>query len=143
MEFLNQKATIVFATLTDNLNEEGYLKIFNEPFMPLTVECIGAGIETPWGMAKLYSLCHYYEQNGDLMQDPEMCFMVTDQRQGFKADISKVKVAPYMFQQANLGIYEESVRMVDQKLTKFHKRLQKDIRILLTVGCPISGSKDF
>jgi hypothetical protein len=38
--------------------------------MSLTVENIGLG---PRGLPALY-ICHYGEQNGDLMRDPEMCF---------------------------------------------------------------------
>jgi hypothetical protein len=38
--------------------------------MALTVENIGLG---PRGLPAL-SICHYGEQNGDLMRDPEMCF---------------------------------------------------------------------
>ncbi len=94
--------------------------------MPLTMELIGVGIETPWGMADLYSLCHYYEQNSDLMQDPEMCFLVTDERNGFAADYEKLQIAPYMFRQANMGIYQDSVIMENSKLTKFRRRQQKD-----------------
>lgn len=125
MEFLNQKATIVFGELLNRL-DKGYIKIHSAPFMPLSFELIGVGIQTPWGSADLYSLCHYYEQNGDLMQDPEMCFLVTDNRGDFKADFSKLKIAPYMFQQANLAIYQESAIMEDSKLTKFRRDLQKD-----------------
>ncbi|WP_333887348.1 DUF6908 domain-containing protein [Sphingobacterium siyangense] len=124
MEFLSQKATIVFGELLNRI-ENAYLKIENVPYMPLTMELIGVGIETPWGMADLYSLCHYYEQNGDLMQDPEMCFLVTDNRNGFNADFGKLKIAPYMFQQANLGIYQDSIKIENSKLTKFLRKQQK------------------
>lgn len=125
MEFLNRKATIVFVKLIDTLKDGQYRKIENSPFMPLSMEKIGSGISTPWGTANLYSLCHYYEQNGDLMQDPEMCFFMIDSRQGFTADFEKVVIAPYIFQQANLGIYEESVRMAGCSLSKFHRPMQK------------------
>jgi hypothetical protein len=45
----------------------GSVKLDNAPglFMPLSVEIL-----TP----SLISLCHYGEQNGDLMRDPEMLF---------------------------------------------------------------------
>ena len=46
------------------------VKIANPPYMTLTVESIGPGLR---GMPAL-SVCHYGEQNGDLMRDPEMCF---------------------------------------------------------------------
>eukprot|EP01133_Synstelium_polycarpum_P017044 gene17044-20305_t len=93
--------------------------------MSLTLEMVGQYIETPWGLANLYSLCHYYKQNGDLMQDPEMCFFSIDSRGDFKADYSKIVIAPYMYQNASIG-YQESVRMENQKLTTFNKKRQKE-----------------
>lgn len=94
--------------------------------MQLTIEHIGKYIETPWGLANLYSLSHYYEQNGDLMRDPEMCFFVIDNRNGFPADYQNVKVAPYMFQQDSLELYQESVHMENSKLTVFNRKMQQD-----------------
>lgn len=81
--------------------------------MPLTVECIGSAQLPEHGIAMLYSLCHYYEQNGDLMQDPEMCFAVVDTRRE-RDDPNSVQVFPYMYRQANLGVYEESIRYSDE-----------------------------
>ena len=46
------------------------IRIANGSYMPLTVENIGPG---PRRLPAL-SLCHYGEQNGDAMRDPEMCF---------------------------------------------------------------------
>ena len=46
--------------------EEYYGKIFNEPWMPLTIERHG----------DLIYLTHYYEQNGDLVMDGEMVFQI-------------------------------------------------------------------
>ena len=83
-----------------------HLKIINEPFMPLTIERIG---NIYWEDGELVSLCHYYQQNGDLVQDPEMCFIVVDQREKDKTAYNKVMVVPYLYQQPNLGIYEESL----------------------------------
>eukprot|EP01132_Coremiostelium_polycephalum_P013316 gene13316-16233_t len=125
MEFLNQIATIVFSKLIDSLNGQQHRKILNDPYMSLTLEMVGQYIETPWGLANLYSLCHYYKQNGDLMQDPEMCFFSIDSRGDFKADYSKIVIAPYMYQNASIG-YQESVRMENQKLTTFNKKRQKE-----------------
>lgn len=94
--------------------------------MPLTVEQIGKGIATPWGEGKLYSLCHYYEQNGDLMQDPEMCFIVVDNRAAETGDIDFVGVYPYAFIQASLAIYQESANIENNKLTSFSRKQQAD-----------------
>jgi hypothetical protein len=48
-----------------------YVKIENLPYMPLVIEAVGES--GPLGLPAL-SICHYGEQNGDAMRDPEMCF---------------------------------------------------------------------
>ena len=48
-----------------------YVKIENPPYMELVIEALGE--PGPSGLRAL-SVCHYGEQNGDLMRDPEMCF---------------------------------------------------------------------
>jgi hypothetical protein len=48
-----------------------YLKIENPPYMALVIEATDAS--GPCGLPAI-SVCHYGEQNGDLMRDPEMCF---------------------------------------------------------------------
>nr|WP_067059988.1 hypothetical protein [Mucilaginibacter sp. L294] len=126
MEFLNRKATIIFSKLIDSLKGGDHRSIENDPFMPLTVERLSAGINTPWGNADIYSLCHYYEQQGDLMQDPEVCFLMTDERRRFEVDYNKVKVAPISFQQANSGIFQRSVLIENYTITKFKTEQQKD-----------------
>lgn len=49
---------------------EANVTIENAPYMSLAVENIGPGTR---GLPAL-SICHYGEQNGDLMRNPEMCF---------------------------------------------------------------------
>lgn len=126
MEFLNQAATIVFAALIDSLNNKDYRKIKSDPFMPLLMEQTGTGIQSPWGSCDLYSLCHYFEQNDYHMKDPEMCFFVADNRQGFKFDWAALKVGAYRYRCPGMDDYQESIRMEDQRLTVFHRKLQKD-----------------
>jgi hypothetical protein len=48
-----------------------YVKIENPPYMPLVIEAVDEF--GPLGLPAL-SVCHYGEQNGDAMRDPEMCF---------------------------------------------------------------------
>jgi hypothetical protein len=48
-----------------------YLKINNPPYMQLVIEATDES--GPCGLPAI-SVCHYGEQNGDLMRDPEMCF---------------------------------------------------------------------
>jgi hypothetical protein len=47
------------------------LKIENPPYMALVIEATDES--GPFGLPAI-SVCHYGEQNGDLMRDPEMCF---------------------------------------------------------------------
>lgn len=49
-----------------NTNEDYFVKIENEPYMPLTIEKHGSQIV----------IAHYFEQNGDLVPDPDMEFEV-------------------------------------------------------------------
>ena len=58
----------IYETNYDRLEELGILtikthkKIENKSYMPLSIE---------WISHNIISLCHYGEQNGDLMRDPE------------------------------------------------------------------------
>ena len=64
-------------TLLDILKRAGgwnpslFLKIENAPYMALVIEATDES--GPCGHPAI-SVCHYGEQNGDLMRDPEMCF---------------------------------------------------------------------
>jgi hypothetical protein len=98
MKTLDLKSTEIFCLLLDKMQGRQHLKIENEPYMPLTIERLG---DAYGGNAGLYSLCHYYEQNGDLMQDPEMCFVFVDGRTSENKGCEKVQVAPYYFAQSN------------------------------------------
>jgi len=106
MKTLNSDSTKIFCLLIDKMHGKQHLKIENEPFMPLTIENIGVAYG---GEATLYSLCHYYVQLGDLMADPEVCFVVVDHRGGQTEVYEDVQVTPYSFKQSNMGIDEESL----------------------------------
>jgi hypothetical protein len=86
-------------TITDILAlfpENNYIKIESGGYMPLVIERIGTG---PRGLP-LVSVAHYYEQQGDLMRDPEMTF-----EQGTNGHLF-----PVSFQQdGGFAIYQEAV----------------------------------
>ena len=46
-------------------------------FMPLHFEELPPITVPNLGFCSVYSLAHYYEQNGDMMRDPEMCVLET------------------------------------------------------------------
>ncbi len=96
MLFLHQLTTIVPDLVSQT---ERTVKIPNEPWMTLTVENIGLG---PRGLPAL-SICHYGEQNGDLMRDPEMCFEM-------EIEAGKVKeFHPYYFRNDYVGFEQMAV----------------------------------
>lgn len=68
-------------------------------YMPLSVEEIGTGGDGH----RLVSLCQYGEQNGDLMRDPDLVFMVTDLPDGTVAE-------PVSYRNDYLGIVQEVYR---------------------------------
>lgn len=73
MKPLNVQAQKVMEALVDGLSETGHHKKINNAqgvFMAVSVECIGLR-----ALGSLFSVAHYYEQNGDLMRDPEMVFL--------------------------------------------------------------------
>jgi hypothetical protein len=62
-----------FATvLAQLLGNETAVRLTVKGYMPLSVEVIGQSAEGN----RLIAICHYGEQNGDLMRDPEMVFEI-------------------------------------------------------------------
>ncbi len=90
--------------------------------MPLTIERLGGDFLSTWGAGEFYSLCHYYQQNGDLMQDPEMCFLVVDNRKEGD-DLTQLHVVPCTYQNASLGVYEESISFMSGRIGIYLSRL--------------------
>jgi hypothetical protein len=120
MKQLNEQATRIFCRLIKKLNAEQHIKLFSEGFMPLSMERLEENILTPAGVATTYSLCHYYKQNGDLMRDPEMVFIVVDNRKDEK-DMKAVHIYPQLYRQDSLGLYEESIRIDNGLIKSFIK----------------------
>jgi hypothetical protein len=123
MKKLNLRATCIFASLLKSLNGKEHKKLTSEGFMPLTIEKLEDALLTPWGVGTTYSLCHYYEQNGDLMRDPEMVFIVIDERKGGR-DYENLHIYPKLYQQDNLGIYEESITIENGQVTTYIRAWQ-------------------
>jgi len=112
MRYLNKKTSKIFNKIIDNhLNGNQHCQIGEkgESFMPLVVEKLQTD-----SIGTFYSFAHYYTQNGDLMQDPEMLFIKHDNG----------NIYPSMFQMAAPPIYEESIFYDDG--WKVRRKLQKD-----------------
>lgn len=89
---------------------DGYAKIdnANDVFMPVVVEQVGAN---------QISIAHYYEQNGDLMADPEIVFLKKEYSYG-------VEYYPIYERMSGLGLEVELVIFENRK-PKMISNLQK------------------
>ena len=74
MKAINQQAKKVMDLLIEGLDNEtnDHKKIDNAEgtFMSVHIECLNK-----CSLGQIYSVAHYYEQNGDLMRDPDMEFI--------------------------------------------------------------------
>ncbi len=79
MKKLNKKPALIFNALIHKMAGETAAKIDNtgETFMPVHIEKIGTDIEFVCHDVDIYSIAHYFEQNGDLVPDPDMTFAVS------------------------------------------------------------------
>jgi hypothetical protein len=110
---LNEKAEAIFRKLTDGLREVGDHQQWNNDssFMAACVEIIGRT-----GLGPLVSIAHYYVQNGDMMRDPDVVFVIgADQH-----------VYPISYRQDGLGTYLESA-VVENGQWKVRTKMQADL----------------
>lgn len=126
MKFLGKEATKIMNTLTE-LAGDGHVKIDNgkPDFMAVVVERL---YEVDYG--PVYSVTHYYEQNGDLMCDPDVQFL----KVVYEFERVDAKPGTYYFpltyRQDNLGIDQEAVvfEKVDGKtVTRCNRKGQADL----------------
>lgn len=95
----------------DLIEVGGHKKLKSEGFMDLVVEVVGENI---------ISLAHYYEQNGDLMADPEMEIRIYPELQMPEA---------LTFRNDGVGIYHE----VYVGANHFYPKLKKDLNEFLSM----------
>ncbi len=105
MKSLSPESIALFFELINRSGKDQYCKFHAKGYMPLSFELIGK-LQTTFGAADAYSLCHYFTQNGDLMRDPEMCFLVMPTN---IVNHLPNQIFPYSYQLDALGVYEESI----------------------------------
>lgn len=118
MKKLHQNPTRIFCQLLDKLGDHTYCKLSRENFMPLVIEQVGENIQTPFGIGKLISLAHYYTQNGDTMRDPEMVFIVVDNRKETN-QYEAIGIYPQLYRQDSFSLNEESICIDACQITTF------------------------
>ena len=113
MKHLNQKAEAIFRKLIEGLTKPGDHQQWNNDssFMAACIEIIGRS-----GLGPLVSVAHYYQQNGDMMRDPDVVFLIgADQH-----------VYPISYRQDGLGINQEAA-FVEEGRWKVRTKMQADI----------------
>jgi hypothetical protein len=104
--------------LTTLLGADMAVRIRVDGYMPLSIEAIGASANGN----RLISICHYGEQNGDLMRDPEMVFELYTHGELSVAE-------PLSFQNDYMGLLQEVYRYDESsKKTHVDTRLKADLK---------------
>jgi hypothetical protein len=92
-----------------------HIKIENEPWMSLVIEDVQ---ELGPNGFPVISVCHYGEQNGDLMRDPEMLFEIS--KRG-----DETILTPHYWRNDYVGIEQYSATIGDGRLT-VNPQLQRE-----------------
>lgn len=120
MNFLGVKAAKTFCSIVNGLREPGDSRRIGDGsngYMPLSVECIEI-----CSRGLIYSLAHYSEQNGDLMRDPEMTFLLN--KDG--------KVLPLSYRNDFVGVDQTAVEILEDSSWTVNAKLQRDLILFST-----------
>lgn len=123
MDKLSVEATKIFCAILKKLGNKTEMQLKVSGMMDLVVKQLDGHIETAWGAGRLCSLSHFYIKNGDVMRDPEMEFIVVDNRVA-QEDYLLIGIYPTMYLQHDLGLEEESVEIKDGNVTGYKKAWQ-------------------
>ena len=100
------------------LGTDTAVRIRVDGYMPLSIEAIGTSADGN----RLISICHYGEQNGDLMRDPKMVFELFTHGEASAAE-------PLSFQNDYMGLFQEVYRYDDTgKKTHVKTRLKAELK---------------
>ncbi|MDQ2842887.1 MAG: hypothetical protein M3Y72_17985 [Acidobacteriota bacterium] len=102
-----------------------HASIQNAPYMRLVIEDIGVGSRGHQAI----SVAHYFTQNGDLCQGPELCFELVPEG-------GHVAYEPFLFQQAIPPVYQEVFEngpasenhRLKRKLTEFAQMWDRNLQ---------------
>lgn len=118
MKSINEKAAKTFNKLIGFLDEDGYVKLdkTNGAFMYVSFEKL-TDITFVGRPASIYAMAHYYKQNGDLVPDPDMTFIVLREQ--------PEKIYPATFQ--NAVKYTDALYTDKRGVWRINEMLQHDL----------------
>lgn len=113
MKAINKSAARAMRKMM-SMMDNGYAKIQkSSSFMAVTIELVGQN-----ELGKLFSVAHYAEQNGDLMRDPEVVFILGNDEEFY----------PITIQQDFIGKYQDVLEYDETgKIKGWYPRLQADL----------------
>jgi len=113
MKAINKSAARAMRKMM-SMMDNGYTKIQkSSSFMAVTIELVGQN-----ELGKLFSVAHYAEQNGDLMRDPEVVFILGNDEEFY----------PITIQQDFIGKYQDVLEYDETgKIKGWYPRLQADL----------------
>jgi hypothetical protein len=122
MKSLNKTASRIFAKLITQMGQADYLKLDRggSAIMALSIEKLVPEVVFAGNNATIYSLSHYFEQNGDLVPDPDMTFAVIDQIKEAKG----LLIIPLTFQNS---VYYTVAIFLKADSWQIHPKQQADL----------------
>ncbi len=106
------------SVLIQLLGNDTAVRLTVNGYMPLSIEHIGHSADGN----RLIAICHYGEQQGDLMRDPEMVF---EMHTSAAPDMAE----PLSFRNDYMGILQEVYRYDDSgKKTHVNVRLKRELK---------------
>jgi len=113
MKAINRSAARAMRKMM-SMMDNGYAKIQkSSSFMAVTIELVGQN-----ELGKLFSVAHYAEQNGDLMRDPEVVFILGNDEEFY----------PITIQQDFIGKYQDVLEYDETgEIKGWYPRLQADL----------------
>lgn len=123
MKSINKTSATIFHFIAMT-SEEGHLKLYNAigAFMYLAFEKF-YDTDLVGRSNTIYSMSQYYEQEGDLVLDPDMTFIALNEQPD--------QVYPMTFQNARK--YTEALSQNDNKLWKIRANSQADIASFVNI----------
>lgn len=119
MKKINKEATKTLEKIARGLKvgERTIVDNTKGAFMPVHIEVIGR-VEGVPGTGRLISIAHYYEQNGDLVTDPEMVFIESKEANG------EIAYYPVSWEMGGIK-YERSVDIDEGRISGVRPKLQR------------------